>query len=103
MVNGFDLTTIPWVLTVATFVIGVFVGVIVKKILKLAMAIVVLIILLVVTGFLSLTLSVPTAIVIYRVFSQAPQVSTQIRDLAALLPLSSLAFIIGAVVGFWKG
>lgn len=103
MATGLDLTTITSVVSVTTFIIGITLGVIIKRAIKLALAIVALVLLLVVTGYLSLAWNMPSANTIYYVFNGAQPVASQALGLASLLPISSVTFLAGAAIGFWKG
>ena len=103
MSTGLDLTTITAGFSVTTFIIGLLLGVIVKRVLKLALAIVALVVLLVVTGYLNFAWSVPSATVIYGVYSGATPIANQAEGLARWLPISSATFLVGAAIGLWKG
>ena len=103
MATGLDLTTITSVVSVTTFIIGIILGVIIKRAIKLALAIVALVVLLVVTGYLNLAWNMPSANTIYSVFNGAQPVASQALGLASLLPISSVTFLAGAAIGFWKG
>jgi len=83
--------------------IGFLVGIVLKKTVKLGLAILSLVGLLVATGYINLQLNESTKTTIYRVFSQAPVVASQASGLATLLPITSVAFLIGLALGIWKG
>ena len=100
---AFDLTTIASLFSATVFIIGILLGVIVKRILKLALAVLSLVALLAVTGYLNFALSVPSATTIYSVFNGAQPAAAEAVDLARLLPISSAAFVTGAIIGLLKG
>jgi len=103
LADGLDPAALISALSATTFVLGLLIGIVIKRTVKLVFAIVALVIILSVTGYISLGLSEPTALIILRVADQASQEATRVADLARLLPLSSAAFLIGAALGFWKG
>jgi hypothetical protein len=84
---------IAWIVTLALpFIIGLLVGAIIKKALKILILVVALIVVLVLTGILSLTFS--------DVFSALPKLYDIGIGWLNVLPYSSVAFIIGLVLGF---
>ena len=103
MSTGLDLTTIASAFSVTTFIIGLLLGVIVKRVLKLALAVVALVVLLVITGYLNFAWSVPSATMIYNVYSGAQPIASQAAALATWLPISSATFLLGGGIGLWKG
>jgi hypothetical protein len=103
MANGLDLITIISVLSVTTFIIGILLGVIIKRAIKLALAIVALVVLLAVTGYVNLAWTMPSANTVYYVFNGAQPIAAQAVGLASLLPISSVTFLAGAMIGLWKG
>ena len=103
MADGLDITTITSVLSVTTFIIGILLGVIIKRAIKLALGIVALVALLAVTGYFNLAWSMPSANTIYYVFNGAQPIAAQAVGLASLLPISSITFLAGAMIGLWKG
>ena len=103
MVFGLDFTTGATALTVGTFLIGLLVGVITKRVLKLAVAVVALVVLLAVTGYINLQFNQIAQQTIYRVFSEAPLITSRATEVASILPISSAAFLVGIAIGLWKG
>jgi len=85
--------TIPVILP---FIIGLLVGAVIKKTLKLLVLVVALIVVLVVTGILSVTFG--------GLFAEAMSILPKLYDLGHgwlnVLPYSSVAFLIGALLGF---
>jgi uncharacterized membrane protein (Fun14 family) len=91
---------IAWIIPVIIpLIIGLLVGFIVKHTIKLMFAIVALVILLVLTGFVSITYQ--------DIFDQAMKLLPKIigtgSGLIDVLPYSTITFIIGLVLGLWKG
>jgi uncharacterized membrane protein (Fun14 family) len=91
---------IAWIVPVIIpAIIGLLVGVIVKHSVKLMFSIAALMVLLVLTGFISLTFQ--------DVFDQAmkflPKIIQTGSGLIEMLPYSATTFIIGSVLGLWKG
>jgi uncharacterized membrane protein (Fun14 family) len=88
---------IAWIIPVVLpFIIGLLVGAVIKKALKLLILVVALVIVLVATGILSITFS--------GLFAQAMQFLPKLYDVGHgwlnVLPYSSVAFLIGIVLGF---
>jgi uncharacterized membrane protein (Fun14 family) len=88
---------IAWLVPVALpFIIGLLAGVVIKKGFKLLIAIVALVIVLVLTGVLSLTFT--------DLFDEAMKFLPKLYDvghgLLNVFPYSSVAFLIGLVLGF---
>ena len=91
---------IAWLVPIILpLLIGLVVGVIVKNSLKLIVTITALIILLVLTRYISITFQ--------DVFDQAlkflPKIIQTGSGLIGILPYSTITFIIGFGLGFWKG
>ena len=87
---------IAWIVPVVLpFILGLLVGAVIKKALKLLVLVVALIIILVATGILSVTFS--------GLFAEAMKFLPQLYNLGHgwlnVLPYTSIAFIIGLVLG----
>jgi len=80
-------------------VIGFLVGVVIKSALKIGAAIAIIIILLIFGGILT-----PSQVLqpLMSVFRSGPGLTTKVNQLAGYLPYSSVLFIIGLAVGFFK-
>lgn len=100
------MTSIPippelaWIIPVVIpFVIGLLVGMIIKHSIKLILLIAILVILLIATGYVSFTYQ--------DIFNKAMEFLPKLIDLGDnfknVLPYSSLTFIIGLILGLWKG
>ncbi|MCJ7634345.1 hypothetical protein MUP77_18390 [Candidatus Bathyarchaeota archaeon] len=91
---------IAWIVPIILpLLIGLVVGVIIKNSLKLMFTLAALIVLLVITGFISIT--------VQDVFDQAMKLLPRIIGTGSgfinVLPYSSVTFLIGIVLGLWKG
>lgn len=88
---------IAWIVPVVfPFIIGLLVGAVIKRVLKIVVLIIALVIILVATGVLSLTFS--------GLFAEAmnflPKLYEAGRGWLNVLPYSSVAFLVGAALGF---
>jgi len=81
-------------------ILGFLVGTIAKGIFKVAVAAGVLVLLLIVLGMIS-----PQQIIgpVVSLFRTGSTYTDKVRQIAGYLPYSSLTFIVGLVVGFFKG
>lgn len=91
---------IAWVIPVIIpFIIGLLIGLIIKRTLKLLLLITVLIIILVALSYISLSFR--------DVYESAMKFLPKIIDLGSgfmnSLPYTSVAFIVGLLLGLWKG
>ncbi|MBO3799050.1 MAG: hypothetical protein QXU11_08560 [Thermoproteota archaeon] len=96
--------TIPpefaWIVPVVVpFIIGLLIGLIIKRAITLVLALLILIIILVATGYVSLTFQ--------DLFDRAMEFLPRIIELGGslqnVLPYSSATFLIGLLLGLWKG
>lgn len=96
--------TIPpefaWIVPVVVpFIIGLLIGLIIKRAITLVLALLILIIILVATGYVSLTFQ--------DIFDRAMEFLPRIIELGGslqnVLPYSSATFLIGLLLGLWKG
>lgn len=96
--------TIPpelaWIVPVVVpFIIGLLVGLIIKRAVTLVLALLILIIILVATGYVSLTFQ--------DLFDRAMEFLPRLVELGGslqnVLPYSSATFLIGLLLGLWKG
>ena len=91
---------IAWIVPIIVpFIMGLLIGLIVKRAIKLVLAIILLIIILIVTGYVSFTFQ--------DLYDKAMQFLPVLINLGSsaqnILPYSSLTFIIGLLLGLWKG
>lgn len=91
---------IAWVLPVVVpFIIGLLVGAVIKKAVKLLIALIALVVVLVATGAVSIGFS--------SIYENAMQFLPKLYETGSsvinVLPYSSAAFIIGLLIGLWKG
>lgn len=94
-----DLST-TFILSLAIpLVVGFLVGVVIKSALKIGAAVAIIIVLLIFGGILT-----PSQVIepVMSLFRQGPQLATKVHQLAGYLPYSSVLFIIGLAVGFFK-
>lgn len=96
--------TIPpefaWIVPVVVpFIIGLLIGLIIKRAITLVLALLILVIILVATGYVSLTFQ--------DLFNRAMEFLPRIIELGGslqnVLPYSSATFLIGLLLGLWKG
>ncbi|BDC17562.1 hypothetical protein [Acidianus sp. HS-5] len=85
---------------IVAFVLGLLVGVLIKKITQVAIILVAIIIILIFIGAIS-----PTTIEheLIMLGQQASTAESEVSSYIKLLPYNSVAFIIGLVIGLWKG
>lgn len=88
---------IAWIIPIALpFIIGLLVGAVIKKAMKLMILVAALIVVLVVTGILTVTFG--------GVFAEAMTILPKLYDVGYgwlnVLPYSSIAFVIGIILGF---
>ena len=81
-------------------VIGFLIGMLAKKLLSIALILIAVFLLLSVGGFIAPDILAPVLNIGINDFPRALVVG---RTLAGFIPFSSVAFIIGAIVGFLKG
>jgi uncharacterized membrane protein (Fun14 family) len=91
---------IAWLIPIIVpFIIGLLVGVLIKHALKLILVLAALAIVLVVTGAISIGFS--------DLYDKAMQFLPKLYDVGRawinVLPYSSVAFLIGLILGLWKG
>lgn len=92
---------VAWVLpTVVPFIIGLLVGVIIKRALKLILVVVVLIVVLAAFGYIQL----PSVEELMKAaLTYLPLIQSEASPFINLIPYTSLSFIIGLLIGLWKG
>ncbi|MFP3259382.1 MAG: hypothetical protein RXQ22_00500 [Sulfolobus sp.] len=80
--------------------LGLLVGYLVKNIIKIGLTILAIIIILIAIGVIS-----PHTVIsgIETVTSYTPQIEEYVSRILTYLPYNSLLFIIGFVIGLWKG
>jgi uncharacterized membrane protein (Fun14 family) len=80
--------------------LGFIVGIVAKLALKIAAAIAVVIIVLIVIGFIQPNQVIQPIVALIR---SGPSLISKVDQIAGYLPYSSITFIVGFVVGFFKG
>jgi hypothetical protein len=80
-------------------VLGFLVGMVIKTALKIGAAIAIIIILLIFVGILT-----PTQVIqpVIGLFKSGPDLASKVKQLAGYLPYSSVLFVIGLAIGFFK-
>jgi uncharacterized membrane protein (Fun14 family) len=81
-------------------VLGFLVGIIAKAAIRIGVAIAVIIIILILFGFLT-----PNQVIqpLVQLFRSGPSLATKVNQVAGYLPYSTITFIVGFVIGFFKG
>jgi uncharacterized membrane protein (Fun14 family) len=94
-----DLSTTFLAAAILPLIIGFIVGVILKSALKIGLALVLLVIILIALGMIT-----PGQVLqpILSLVKSGSALSAEAQRLAGYLPYSSLTFIIGLAIGFWK-
>jgi len=92
---------VAWVLpTVLPFIIGLLVGVIIKRALKLILIVIVLIVVLAAIGYVQF----PSVEELMRAaLTYLPLIQREAGPLINFIPYTSISFIIGLLIGLWKG
>ncbi|HXW36575.1 MAG TPA: hypothetical protein VEJ36_01545 [Nitrososphaerales archaeon] len=97
-----SLNTTFVVAVIIPLVLGLLVGIVIKSLLKVGIAIAIIILILIAVGALS-----PDQVIkpLEGLFSSASPSSleSKAKEIAGYLPYSSLAFLIGLAIGFFKG
>ena len=95
-----DLSTTFLVAAILPLIIGFIVGVIIKSVFKIGIAIAVLLLILISLGIIT-----PNQVLkpLLSVLKSGSSLGPYAQRVAGYLPYSSLTFIIGLAVGFWKG
>ena len=81
-------------------ILGFLIGIVAKAAVKIGVAIAVIVIVLIVAGFLTPAQVIQPLVQLAR---SGPSLATKVNQIAGYLPYSSLTFIVGFVVGFFKG
>ncbi|MDP7975423.1 MAG: hypothetical protein ACP5UI_03625 [Thermoprotei archaeon] len=96
----YGLTTAGLVEILLSFLIGLLIGMIARKLLTLALLLLALFVLLYAVGYVHpSSLQYLTSLV----YKYAPTALSKAQELSSAIPVSSIAFIIGFVVGILRG
>ncbi|HUI86430.1 MAG TPA: hypothetical protein VLY21_04670 [Nitrososphaerales archaeon] len=95
-----DLSTAFIVAAVVPLILGFLVGTVIKQALKVGAVIAIIILLLIFVGALTPSQVIQPILSAFR--GSGPQVLTQAQRLAGYLPYSSITFLIGLAVGFYR-
>ena len=95
-----DTSTTFLAAIIVPLILGFLVGTIVKGVFKVGLVIGVLVLLLMVFGMIS-----PEQVIgpVVSLFRSGSTYATKVKQIAGYLPYSSLTFILGLAVGFFKG
>jgi len=94
-----DASTTFILALIIPLVIGFLVGVVIKSALKIGAAIAIIVILLIFAGILT-----PSQVIqpVMSLFRSGSDLSTKVHQLAGYLPYSSVLFVIGIAIGFFR-
>jgi Sec-independent protein secretion pathway component TatC len=94
-----DLNTTFVLALLIPLVLGFLVGVVIKNALKVGAAIALIVILLIFAGILT-----PSQVIqpVLSAVKSGPALTAKVKELAGYLPYSSVLFLIGVAVGFYK-
>ncbi|HYW82108.1 MAG TPA: hypothetical protein VFB30_02560 [Spirochaetia bacterium] len=95
-----DLSTAFLVAAIVPLILGFLVGTVIKQALKIGAVIAIIVLLLIFVGVLT-----PSQVLqpIYSAFKgSGPQALTEAKRLSSYLPYSSITFLIGLAVGFYR-
>ncbi len=81
-------------------ILGFLVGIIVKSALKIGIAIAIIILVLIALGVLTPEQVLTPLLTLFR---SGSSLVTKVRQVAGFLPYSSITFIIGLIIGFFRG
>ena len=95
-----DLSTTFLIAAIVPLIIGFIVGLIVKSVLKIGIALALLVIVLILLGVLT-----PDQVLkpLLGLVKSGGTLEGYVTRVAGYLPYSSLTFLIGLVIGFWRG
>ena len=95
-----DLSLTFLAAAILPLIIGFVVGLVIKSVLKIGVALAILVLILIFLGILTPD-QVLTPLV--SLFRSGGSVGAQVTRLAGYLPYSSITFVVGLAIGFWKG
>jgi uncharacterized membrane protein (Fun14 family) len=88
------------VATIAPFLIGLLVGIVIKSAIKIGIAVAILVLLLIGLGIVT-----PDQVLrpLFSFVESGSSLTAKVKEVAGYLPYSSVAFLIGLAIGFFKG
>lgn len=98
-----DLSVTFLVALIVPLILGFLVGIVIKSVFKIGIAIAAIIIILMVLGIITPSQILTPLASLLKSGAAESALSTEVNRLAGYLPWSSLAFIIGAIIGFLRG
>lgn len=94
-------TSLTFVAALAVpLILGFLVGIVLKSVVKIGVALVLIIIILIAVGILSPDMVIGEFVSLFRT---GQSMIVKVDQIAGYLPYSSLTFIIGVAIGFFKG
>jgi len=95
-----DLSTTFLVSLLVPVILGFLVGIIIKSAMKIGVAIVIVVIILIAAGIIS-----PSQVLqpLLSVFRSGGELTTKVQQVAGYLPYSSITFLVGLAIGYFKG
>lgn len=95
-----DLSTTFLIAALVPLILGFIVGLIVKSVLKIGIALALLVIVLILLGVVT-----PGQVLtpLLGLVKSGSSLTNEVSRVASYLPYSSITFIIGLVIGFWRG
>jgi uncharacterized membrane protein (Fun14 family) len=84
----------------APLILGFLVGIVLKGVMKIGVALILIILVLIAIGIISPNLVIGGLVSLFRT---GQGTAVKVHQIAGYLPYSSVTFIIGVVIGFFKG
>jgi hypothetical protein len=81
-------------------ILGFLVGIVAKAAIKIGVAIIIIVLLLIAVGFVTPGQAIQPLI---SLVESGPALASKVNQIAGFLPYSSITFILGLVIGFFKG
>lgn len=85
---------------IAPLIVGFVVGLLVKKVIKIGVLLAILVLILIGLGVLAPNQVIQPLLSLVR---SGPALASKVKEVASYLPYSSVTFLIGLAVGFYKG
>ncbi len=98
-----DLSVTFLIAAIAPLIIGFIVGMVVKAVFKIGIVIAAIVLILIFLGIISPSQVLNPIASALKSGAASSTVSAYVDRLAGYLPWSSLTFIVGVALGFWKG
>ncbi|WP_338601986.1 hypothetical protein V6M85_01255 [Sulfolobus tengchongensis] len=94
------LTTSGIISLVIAFLLGLLIGLLIRKIIQIGLIVLAIVIILIAVGYIS-----PQDVInfLHSLSAKLPYILSNAEGLKSIIPYSSLAFIIGFIIGIIKG